>query len=269
MITNNEEYTKYSLSCISQEPNDQKSYTVHNKTVRQKDIYNWIYRYNFTHFITIRLQKHHEKKDFGQAIQQLRIYMKQFEKNLLGRWWNKKHLFFIAFGERGLGCYWHFHILFNFNGIDEEKMIKSVESVEKVMKLSWYNIHISTINYLPEQVIAYCNKEIRFNQNVIGDTSTIVPSTVLFDLPYEQTYHYQFNETNTKEPSECINMVENNPHTDEHKIYNKIKSFITGTLNYFGSLFDQYLFYFVYIFPTNQSYYLHRQLYDDLDDGYG
>lgn len=36
MITNNEEYPKYSLSCISQEPNDQKSDKKPFKGVRKE-----------------------------------------------------------------------------------------------------------------------------------------------------------------------------------------------------------------------------------------
>lgn len=75
------------------------------------------------------------------------------------------------------------------------------------MQLSSYSICLDVIDHLPKIVTRYSMKEIRFNQNSIGDTSTIIPSTVLFNVPYSKTYHYQFNETNPQIMSECEDII--------------------------------------------------------------
>ena len=291
MITNNKNYTNYSLRCRYVEPkkkiHNNQSYKQKSNIEQPKTILNnWIDLYKFTHFFTLRLQKHNEREDLRLAEQQLRKYTELFEKKMIGRRWNNKHLFFIAFAERGSGIYWHFHILFRLDGFDEKRMVRALETVEIKMKLSWYNICIDTIDHLPQTVTKYSTKEVRFNQNNIGDTSTIIPSTYLFDLPYEKTYHYQFNKTNTKTPSKCVDVVENNQ-TDQQievteeitpdiqtpilqKIYSTVQSIFTAPFNFVGNMFDQCLLHWAYTLPVDEYYlyHIHRQLYDDLDDGY-
>lgn len=127
---------------------------------------------------------------------------------MFGRHWNHKHLFFIACAEKGKGCYWHFHILFKFDGISIEKIINALAAVEKEMKLSPYSICLDVIDHLPKIVTKYSTKEIHFDMNSKGDTSTIIPSTVLFNIPYSKTYHYQFNETNPQIMSKCEDTTE-------------------------------------------------------------
>lgn len=293
MITNNKNYTNYSLRCRYVEPkkkiHNNQSYKQKSNIEQPKTILNnWIDHYKFTHFFTLRLQKHNEREDLRLSEQQLEKYMTLFERKLIGRRWNNKHLFFIAFAERGTGIYWHFHILFRLDGFDEERMIKALETVEIKMKLSWYNICIDTIDHLPQTVTKYSTKEVRFNQNNIGDTSTIIPSTYLFDLPYEKTYPYQFNKTNTKTSSKCVDIVKNNQTTIQQievteeitpdiqtsviqKIYNTAKSIFTAPINYVGKAVNRCLLHCFYSLPVDDYYlyHIHRQLYDDLDEGYG
>lgn len=292
MITHNKDYTNYNPKCTYTEHHKKKQLqTKHiNNNNQKEDIYYWINLYNFTHFFTLRFQTHNETERLDQAEQQLRRHIVVFEKKLLGRHWNNKHLFFIAFAEKGKGCYWHFHILFNFDGIGVEKIINALVAVEEEMKLSSYSICLDTIDHLPEIVIKYSTKEVKFDMNNIGDTSTIIPSTVLFNIPYSKTYNYQFNETQT--PSECLDIVENNKTTDQQievteeeiapdtqkpvlqKLYNTAKSIFTAPLNYVGKAVNQYLLHCFYALPVDDYYlyHIHRQLYEDLvdsDDGYG
>lgn len=292
MITHNKVYTNYNPKCTYTEHHKKKQLqTKHINSNNQKEgIYYWINLYNFTHFFTLRFQTHNETERLDQAEQQLRRHIVVFEKKLFGRHWNNKHLFFIAFAEKGKGCYWHFHILFNFDGIGVEKIINALFAVEEKMKLSSYSICLDTIDHLPEIVIKYSTKEVKFDMNNIGDTSTIIPSTVLFNIPYSKTYNYQFNETQT--PSECLDIVENNKTTDQQievteeeiapdtqkpvlqKLYNTAKSILTAPLNYVGKAVNQCLLHCFYALPVDDYYlyHIHRQLYEDLadsDDGYG
>ena len=289
MITHNKDYTNYNPKCTYTEFHKKKQLqTKHVKSNNKKeDIYYWIDLYKFTHFFTLRFQIHNETEDLERAEQQLRRHIIVFEKKLFGRHWNHKHLFFIACAEKGKGCYWHFHILFKFDGISIEKIINALAAVEEEMKLSSYSICLDTIDHLPEIVIKYSTKEVKFDMNNIGDTSTIIPSTVLFNIPYSKTYNYQFNETQT--PSECLDIVENNKTTDQQievteeeiapdtqkpvlqKLYNTAKSIFTAPLNYVGKAVNRCLLHCFYSLPVDDYYlyHIHRQLYDDLDEGYG
>lgn len=292
MITHNKDYTNYNPKCTYTEFHKKKQLqTKHVKSNNKKeDIYYWIDLYKFTHFCTLRFQTHNETEDLERAEQQLRRHIIVFEKKLFGRHWNHKHLFFIACAEKGKGCYWHFHILFKFDGISIEKIINALAAVEEEMKLSSYSICLDTIDHLPEIVIKYSTKEVKFDMNNIGDTSTIIPSTYLFNLPYEKTYHYRFNETQT--PSKCVNIVKNNQTTVQQievteeeiapdtqkpvlqKLYNTAKSIFTAPLNYVGKAVNQCLLHCFYALPVDDYYlyHIHRQLYENLadsDEGYG
>lgn len=286
MITHNKDYTKFNSKCTYTEFHKKKQLQtkhVHNNN-KKEDIYYWIDLYKFTHFFTLRFQTHNETENLERAEQQLRRHIIVFEKKLFGRHWNHKHLFFIACAEKGKGCYWHFHILFKFDGISVEKIINALVTVEKEMKLSPYSICLDVIDHLPKIVTKYSTKEIHFDMNSKGDTSTIIPSTVLFNIPYSKTYHYQFNETQT--PSKCLDIVENNKTTDQQievteeeiapdtqkpvlqKLYNTAKSIFTAPLNYVGKAVNQCLLHCFYALPVDEYYlyHFHRQLYEDLAD---
>ncbi len=70
-----------------------------------------------THYLTIQLPEHQKTKDEFKSLSHLRMIMKVFEKSLLGRHWNKKHLPFIAFAENNTSPEWHYNILFNQGGL--------------------------------------------------------------------------------------------------------------------------------------------------------
>lgn len=287
MITHNKDYTNYNPKCTYTEFHKKKQLqTKHVKSNNKKeDIYYWIDLYKFTHFFTLRFQTHNETENLERAEQQLRRHIIVFEKKLFGRHWNHKHLFFIACAEKGKGCYWHFHILFKFDGISIEKIINALAAVEKEMKLSPYSICLDVIDHLPKIVTRYSTKEIHFDMNSKGDTSTIIPSTVLFNIPYSKTYHYQFNATNPQIMPKCEDTTEDIITTDKpievteeiapetktpilQKIYNKTKSFITKPLTYMSRMFDQCLFHYAYVLPVDEYYlyHIHRELYEDLAD---
>lgn len=290
MITHNKDYTNYNPKCTYTEFHKKKQLqTKHVKSNNKKeDIYYWIDLYKFTHFFTLRFQTHNETEDLERAEQQLRRHIIVFEKKLFGRHWNHKHLFFIACAEKGKGCYWHFHILFKFDGISIEKIINALAAVEKEMKLSPYSICLDVIDHLPKIVTKYSTKEIHFDMNSKGDTSTIIPSTVLFNIPYSKTYHYQFNETNPQIMSKCEDTTEDIITTDKpiqatekvapetktpilKTVYNKAKSIFTSPFNFAGKVVNQCLLHCFYALPIDEYYYHHiyRQLYEDLADSDG
>lgn len=110
----------------------------------------------------------------------------------------------------------------------------------------------------------------------------------MFDLPYEKTYHYQLNKTNTKIPSKCADIAKNiqtadipTKLTEEvvsdvqmpilQKICSTVQSIFTAPINYVGKAVNQCLLLSFYALPVDDYYlyHIHRQLYEDLDDGYG
>lgn len=284
MITHNIAYTNYNPMCTHIELNKNKHLQAKNDNSnnQKQAIYDWLNHYKFTHFFTLRFQKHNETEHLILAEQQLRRHMALFEKKLLGRHWNHKHLFFLAFAEKGKGEYWHFHILFKFDGISEKAVINALATVEKEMKLSQHSMCLDIIDHLPETVVRYSTKEIKFDNQYKGDTSTIIPSTTLFDLAYAQTYHCQFTETPPKIAPKCVGIEKLSQPTNQQidvteevepekqqsvlrKLYNKSKSLFTAPLNYVTVRVCQCLLYYVYTLPV-EPYYIHRLLYEDSED---
>lgn len=69
--------------------------------------------FNPTVFLTIQLPDKLRTENKGKAQEYFRSVMACYERQLLGREWNKYHLPFICFMEKGISRLWHAHILFN------------------------------------------------------------------------------------------------------------------------------------------------------------
>ena len=69
--------------------------------------------YQPTHFISVQLPENLRCASKENAISHLRNIMVAFERYLLKRHWNKKHLPFMCFEEKCVLYGWHFHILLN------------------------------------------------------------------------------------------------------------------------------------------------------------
>lgn len=163
--------------------------TVSNKrelpTVK-KDMQDWILKkYQPTYFLSIRLPENWASENLSNSLNHLQLIMKTFEKKLLGRHWNKHHIPFIAFAEKGAGFEWHYHILFNHDKFTEQDLQSAILSATGTLKLPAYCVDLKPIENQPDTVIAYCIKEMKIYNNNSFDSDRIILSHDLFQLPHK------------------------------------------------------------------------------------
>ena len=141
--------------------------------------------YHPTHFLSIQLPENLRRSGKENVISHLRNIMVEFERYLLKRHWNKKHLPFICFEERCASHGWHFHILLNKCEFTEQQLRDAVFAVNTKLKLSSYCLDIRPIiNETAAICEEYCEKQIRINEFAHFDSDRIILSHDLFNLPY-------------------------------------------------------------------------------------
>ena len=152
----------------------------------KKDMQDWILdNYQPTHFLSIRLPKNWASDNLSNSLNHLRLIMKTFEKKLLGRHWNRHHIPFIAFAEKGVGFEWHYHILFNHGDFSEHDLQNAILYTTCILKLPSYCLDLKPIENQPDTVIAYCIKEMKIYDNNSFDSDRIILSHDLFQLPHK------------------------------------------------------------------------------------
>lgn len=148
-----------------------------NKT----DIINWLSSFNHTHFLTIQFPNNMKNEDSIISEDYLRRLMAKFEYCLIGRYWNKKHLPFIAFAEKGKGSCWHYHLLINSGKYTTNQLQTALDKAVDKLNLPTELINLQEITN-PEKLYTYCLKEITLNKNDKIDTNRIISSTILFGI---------------------------------------------------------------------------------------
>ena len=133
------------------------------------------------YFLTIRLPKNQETRNFEDGKESLRLIMKKFEKRLLHRPWNKKHIPFIVFAE--LKSTWHYHILLNSSSFTQAELKNALINPY----MSTYEIDLSPIQNKYATGI-YCTKQLHLDlySMMIMDTRRIITSYDLFDIPFKE-----------------------------------------------------------------------------------
>ena len=152
----------------------------------KKDMQDWILdNYQPTYFLSIRLPKNWASENLSNSLNHLQLIMKTFEKELLGRHWNKHHIPFIAFAEKGVSFEWHYHILFNHGKFIEQDLQNAILSMAGILKLPVYCLDLKPIENQPNTVIAYCIKEMKIYDNNSFDSDRMILSHDLFSLPHK------------------------------------------------------------------------------------
>lgn len=142
--------------------------------------------YQPTHFISVQLPENLRRTSKTNAITHLRNIMTVFERYLLKRHWNKKHLPFICFGEECSLYGWHFHILLNKCEFTEQQLRNAIFKVNIRLQLPFYCLDIHPIiNGTVTTCEEYCEKQIRINEFAHFDSERIILSHDLFNLPYK------------------------------------------------------------------------------------
>jgi len=146
----------------------------------KQDITKWIFEQNPSHFLSIQFPMNYRSEKYDVSLDLLRRMMSRFEYHLLkSRYWNKKHIPFIAIAEKGHSINWHFHILIDLKQYDWNYINEVIEKTTSDLKMSNEIIHIRDFTKIGE---TYSTKEIYINNQKV-QTDRIIPSNVLFNIP--------------------------------------------------------------------------------------
>lgn len=155
-----------------------------DKTTKIKQILcSWFNNYNPQYFLSIQLPGYLRSTDLDKTQKNLHKIMSTFEKILLGRHWNRKHIPFFIVAERGKSINWHYHALiyecpFNFFEI---QMVFSMVSTQ--LNLPHEVLYIEPVNN--DGAYSYTSKEFKANINYHFDSDRIITSEILFNLTYK------------------------------------------------------------------------------------
>lgn len=157
------------------------------KGIVKRELRKWIDgTYEPTHFISIQLPENLRYVSKENAITHLHNMMVIFERYLLKRHWNKKHLPFICLEEECAADGWHFHIFLNKREFAEQELKNAVFAVNIKLQLPSYCIDI---RHIPDSLITtyenYGIKQIRIDEFSHFDSDRIILSHDLFNLPYK------------------------------------------------------------------------------------
>lgn len=171
--------TKSSTNCLK--PNQRT----------KKDLADWIKSFNHTHFLTVQLPKNLKTSNFEASKEHLRKIMAKFEYCLLDRYWNKNHLPFICFAEKGRSDGWHYHILFNAGIWTTEHLQKTLDETTTSLRLPQYSLNLEPINTIKDYTNFYCIKEIRIKENGYFYSDRIILSGDLFAIATKTPFRPQ------------------------------------------------------------------------------
>lgn len=154
-----------------------------NNTKVKEELTKWINNtYKPNYLMTIQLPENLKSNNIDYSTNHLQKIMQCFERNLLKRHWNKKHLPFIAFAENGISKDWHFHLLLNSQDFTDIELDIAVLKTILELDLSTYCIRLDKIEDGIAKVESYTLKEIKIKDFSKFDSSKIITSHNLFDI---------------------------------------------------------------------------------------
>ena len=138
--------------------------------------------YSPKYLMTIQLPDNLKSENLEHSITHLKNIMKDFERLLLHRHWNKKHIPFIAFAEKGVSEDWHFHLLFNGGNFTYLELKTAIQNIILKQRLPKYCLQIDEIKDGIAKVEYYTIKEIRVEDYKHFDSDRMILSHDLFNI---------------------------------------------------------------------------------------
>lgn len=143
----------------------------------------WIEKtYSPKYLMTVQLPDNWKSKNLEHSIIHLKSIMRDFERFLLHRHWNKKHLPFIAFAENGISKDWHFHLLLNGDNFSYTDLKIAIYRIILKQKLPTYCLQIDKIENGIAKVESYTLKEIKITDFSKFDSDRMILSQDLFNI---------------------------------------------------------------------------------------
>ena len=148
----------------------------------QQQAQDWLDSKIFSHYLTVDLPISVQHYNYTKANYVLRNIVKRYEKELVGRHWNKKPVHFIGFAEQGKHKIWHWHLLlWAFQYTDAELQSALVKTIQ-YMNLDVKTMDIRPIDRTPWKLDKYNVKELFANGNLHFNSDRIFTSETLFYL---------------------------------------------------------------------------------------
>ena len=138
--------------------------------------------YNPKYLMTVQLPENLKSNNLEHSINHLKSIMRDFEKFLLKRHWNKKHLPFIAFAENGISKDWHFHLLLNGDNFSYIDLKIAIYRIILKQNIPAYCIQLDKIENGIAKVESYTLKEIKIKDFSKFDSDRMILSQDLFNL---------------------------------------------------------------------------------------
>ena len=157
-------------------------YNEDNTKILKKDVQDWLGTMYFSHYLVIDLPLNRKHYEFDQATEFFKIVIKRFEKELVGRHWNKKPVHFIGIAELGDFHIWHLNLLLWSFQYTDEQLQTAVTKTSKYMNLDKGVMDIQPIEYTRYRLNGYNSKELKSDDKFHMDSNRIFSSDMLFYL---------------------------------------------------------------------------------------
>lgn len=138
--------------------------------------------YSPKYLMTIQLPENLKSNNLEYSINHLKSIMRDFERFLLKRHWNKKHLPFIAFAENGISKDWHFHLLLNGDNFSYTDLKIAIYRIILKQNIPTYCIQLDKIEDGMAKVESYTIKEIKITDFNKFDSDRMILSQDLFNI---------------------------------------------------------------------------------------
>ena len=157
-------------------------YNEDNTKILKKDFQDWLGTMYFSHYLVIDLPLNRKYYNFDQATEFFKIVIKRFEKELVGRHWNKHPVHFLGIAELGDFHIWHWNLLLEASNYTNTELQNAVTKTTDYMKLDLKTMDLQPITRTKEVLNGYVVKELQANKTFRVDSDRIFTSKTLFNL---------------------------------------------------------------------------------------
>lgn len=185
----------YNMGNSTSHKGNKMKYRTNTPSTLLKDTLNeWANRYYHPkYFLTVQFPEWEQKNNPWDAQENLRDVMSCFERQLLGRHWNNKHLPFMVFTEKNESYGWHYHILLGKQNFSKRILNKAISATTTIKGIPYYSMLLLPINKTKDKVFYYSEKGLHVNQKFQFNSDRIILSHDLFHLPYQKLSEGNFN----------------------------------------------------------------------------
>ena len=157
-------------------------YDKDNTQILKKDVQEWLGTMYFSHYLVVELPMNRKHYTFKQATKYLKTIVKRFEKELVGRHWEKQPVHFVGIAEWGDFHIWHWNLLLWAFQYTDEQLQTAITKTLKYMKLDEKVMKIKPIEYTRYRLNGYNSKELKADRKNHCYSNRVFFSNTLFYL---------------------------------------------------------------------------------------